>query len=213
MHLEADAANIFSMTRTITETIKEIKTLIPAISEDRKHELEKMVQFIKVRENQEIDLIFICVHNSRRSHLSQIWSQVAAHHFGFQNVNCYSGGTEVTAMYPMIAKTLSNQGLVIQELSEGGNPVYSVKYHANAHPIICFSKMYDDRFNPQNDFGAIMVCSSADSNCPFISTAAKRILLSFEDPKASDGTAEQEQVYADRSLQIASEFFYVFSKV
>jgi len=201
------------MTSNITDTISEIKERISLISEDRKHELEKLVQYIKVREQDEIDLIFICVHNSRRSHLSQVWAQVAAHHYGFLNVNCYSGGTEVTAMYPMISETLKNQGLVIQELSEGENPVYSIKYHANAHPIIAFSKMYDDRFNPQNDFGAIMVCSSADDNCPFISTAAKRILLSFEDPKASDGTDQQKEVYADRSLQIASEFFYVFSKV
>ncbi len=201
------------MTSNITNTISEIKERMNLISDERKHELDKMVQFIKVRENQEIDLIFICVHNSRRSHLSQVWAQVAAHHHGLLNVNCYSGGTEVTAMYPMISETLKNQGLVVQELSEGANPVYSIKYHANAHPIIGFSKMYDDRFNPQNDFGAIMVCSAADDNCPFISTAAKRILLSFEDPKASDGTAEQKAVYHDRSLQIASEFFYVFSKV
>jgi arsenate reductase len=197
----------------ITNTINDIKSRFDSISDDRKHELDKMVQFLKVREKQETDLIFICVHNSRRSHLSQVWAQVAAHHYGFSQVNCYSGGTEVTAMYPMIASTLQSQGLIVQNLSAGENPVYSIKYHANAHPIICFSKMFDDRFNPQNDFGAIMVCSSADDNCPFISTAAKRILLSFEDPKSSDGTAEQEDVYADRSLQIASEFFYVFSKV
>jgi arsenate reductase len=41
----------------------------------------------------------------------------------------------------------------------------------------------------------------------------KRIPITFEDPKISDNTPEQSQVYAERSLQIATEMFYVFSKI
>ena len=58
-----------------------------------------------------------------------------------------------------------------------------------------------------------MTCSQADGGCPFIAGAKKRIPITFEDPKISDNTPQQSQVYAERSLQIASEMFYVFSKI
>ena len=58
-----------------------------------------------------------------------------------------------------------------------------------------------------------MTCSQADGGCPFIAGAEKRIPITFEDPKNSDNTPEQAQVYAERSLQIATEMFYVFSKI
>lgn len=70
----------------------------------------------KIETDQTIRLNFICTHNSRRSHLSQIWAQTMAYHFDVKNVYCYSGGTEATAMFPKVAETLSNQGFQIQNL-------------------------------------------------------------------------------------------------
>lgn len=195
------------------ETFEQIQIFKEKINEERKAELQVLVDFLSTRKAHNANLTFICVHNSRRSHLSQVWAQIAAHHYGFNQVNCYSGGTEVTEMYPKIAETLNKQGISVQKLTEGTNPVYAIKYAENEHPIIGFSKLYDDGFNPQSDFGAIMVCSSADTNCPYISTAAKRILLPFEDPKSSDGTPQQDEVYAQRSIDIASNFFWVFEQL
>lgn len=185
------------------------------ISDKRKEVLQLLVDFIqsKVNANEEIRLNFICTHNSRRSHLSQIWAQAMALHFKIQNVFCYSGGTEATAMFPKVAETLENQGFQIQKLSESENPVYAVKYDENAHPIICFSKKYDDAFNPTSKFTAIMTCSSADQGCPFIAGAEKRIPIQYEDPKAFDGTDLMNEKYAERSLEIASEMHYVFSQI
>ena len=40
-------------------------------------------------ENQAIRLNFICTHNSRRSHLSQIWAQTMAAYYNIKNVNDY----------------------------------------------------------------------------------------------------------------------------
>lgn len=48
----------------------------------------------------------ICTHNSRRSHLSQLWAQVASFHFGIDQVAVYSAGTQARAIYPMILETL-----------------------------------------------------------------------------------------------------------
>lgn len=186
-----------------------------AISDERKEMLQPLVEFIqtKVDKQEAIRINFICTHNSRRSHLSQIWSQVAAAYFEIPNVHCYSGGTEETALFPKVAETLSNQGFNIFKIVESNNPIYAIKYDANALPIIGFSKKYDIRFNPSSEFAAVMTCSQADGNCPFIAGAEKRIPITFEDPKTSDNTPEQTQVYAERSLQIATEMFYVFSEI
>ena len=188
---------------------------VQSISEERKAVLQPLIDFIqqKVNDRQDININFICTHNSRRSHLSQVWAQVASAHFNIPNVHCYSGGTEETSLFPKVAETLTNQGFNIFKIADTNNPVYAIKYSDNALPVIGFSKKYDSPFNPVSAFTAIMTCSQADGGCPFIAGAEKRIPITFEDPKISDNTPKQSQVYAERSLQIATEMVYVFSKV
>ncbi|CAD0218324.1 Arsenate reductase [Chryseobacterium sp. JV274] len=185
------------------------------ISEDRKATLAPLVDFIqkRVEEQKEVTINFICTHNSRRSHLSQVWAQVASVYYNLSNVICYSGGTEETAMFPKVVETLQEQGLFINKISDTENPVYTIKYDEDKHPIIGFSKRYDSSFNPTSGFVAIMTCSQADGGCPFIAGADKRIPITFEDPKISDNTPEQTAVYNERSLQIGAEMFYVFSQI
>lgn len=195
---------------------KLIKELNPqTISDERKAVLNPLSEFIqsKVSNHQEIRINFICTHNSRRSHLSQVWAQTMANHFNIKNVFCYSGGTETTALFPMVAETLQNSGFQIKTISESNNPIYSIKYADNEHPIIGFSKNLDDDFNPKSEFAAIMTCSQADGGCPFIAGAEERIPITFEDPKAFDNTPQQVEKYHERSLQIATELFYVFSQI
>jgi arsenate reductase (thioredoxin) len=186
-----------------------------SLSAERKEILQSLIDYIqlKVINQREIRLNFICTHNSRRSHLSQVWAQAAATYYGIPNVFCYSGGTEATAMFPMAAKTLEKAGFQIQTIADGTNPIYAIKYAENAQPIIGFSKTYDDAFNPKSEFAAIMTCSQADGGCPFIEGAEKRIPIMFEDPKAFDKTPQQAEKYEERSLQIATEMSYVFSQI
>lgn len=201
------------MNTALSQYITKIET--QEISEVRKALLQPLVEFIQQKTNnqQAIDLNFICTHNSRRSPLSQVWAQTAAAHYNILNVNCYSGGTEATALFPKVAETLSNSGFQILTLSEGSNPVYAIKFDENAAPVIGFSKKYDDEFNPVSGFAAIMTCSQADGGCPFIAGAEKQIPITFEDPKTFDNTPQQTEKYEERSLQIATEMFYVFSKI
>ena len=65
------------------------------ISNERKEILQPLITFIQSKKdnNDTIRLNFICTHNSRRSHLSQIWATTMAYRFGVKNVFCYSGGT------------------------------------------------------------------------------------------------------------------------
>lgn len=68
-------------------------------------------------------------------------------------------------------------------------------------------------FDPTSVFAAVMTCSQADEGCSFISGAEKRISIPYDDPEIADNTVEQTKVYTERSLQIATEMFYVFSKI
>ena len=201
------------MSEILSKTIQSISEI--SVSNERKEVLQPLIDYIqdKVNANKEIRLNFICTHNSRRSHLSQIWAQTMAFHFGIKNVFCYSGGTEATAMFPKVGETLVNQGFQIQKLSETNNPVYAVKYFDNQHSIICFSKTYFDDFNPKSKFGAIMTCNNADEGCPMVFGAEARFPIKYDDPKAFDGTDVMNEKYAERSLQIASEMYYVFSQI
>lgn len=184
------------------------------ISAERKQVLHPLIDYIREKRTYDkIRLNFICTHNSRRSHLSQIWAQTLAHYFKIDHVECYSGGTEATALFPKVAETLKKQGFEISKISENQNPVYAIKFDQNEMPIIGFSKKYDDKFNPESDFCAIMTCSSADQGCPFIAGADKRIPIRYEDPKKYDGNAEMDEKYLQKSLEIGQEMFYVFSKV
>ena len=202
--------NIFPKIATVINTFN-----FESITSERKIILQPLVDYIqsKATNQQEIRLNLICTHNSRRSHLSQVWAQTAAAYYDVKNVFCYSGGTEATAIFPMVSKTLAKQGFEIRTIAEGSNPVYSIKYAENEHPVIGFSKTYDDSFNPRDEFVAIMTCSQADGGCPFIAGAEKRIPIAFEDPKAFDNTPQQAEKYEERSLQIAAEMFYVFSQI
>ncbi len=185
------------------------------ISYERKNVLQGLVAYIQSKKDlgETIRLNFICTHNSRRSHLSQIWAQTMAYQYGIKNVYCYSGGTEATAMFPKVAETLIHQGFHIEKLSETDNPVYAVKFAQNEHPIICFSKAYQHEFNPKNNFAAVVTCNNADEACPIVFGAEARIPVKYNDPKAFDNTPQQTEKYAERSLEIAQEMAWVFSQI
>lgn len=201
------------MYSTILKTVEQFH--FENISNDRKNILQPLIDYIqgKVNSKKPVNLNFICTHNSRRSHLSQVWAQTSASFYNIDNVHCYSGGTQETALFPKVAETLENQGLQILKIADSINPIYAIKFDENSLPIIGFSKKYDDPFNPVSNFAAIMTCSQADEGCPFISGAEKRIPITYEDPKISDDTTEQTEVYQQRSIEIATEMMYVFSQI
>jgi len=205
------------MKNTLFEPIQKVMTSFDFsnIDSKRKLVLQPLIDYIQsqVSKNEMVHLNLICTHNSRRSHLSQIWAQTAAAFYQIPQVFCYSGGTEATAMFPMVAETLQNTGFQIEKLSQEFNPVYAVKIGENLPAVICFSKKYDAPFNPVSNFAAIMTCSQADQGCPLILGASVRIPITYEDPKAFDLTPLQAEKYHERSMQIALEMAFVFSNI
>ncbi|HNV30089.1 MAG TPA: protein-tyrosine-phosphatase [Cyclobacteriaceae bacterium] len=200
---------------TLGNKISQFEKDYSQIPEDRKQLLNLLVEFIekKQKAGEPITLNFICTHNSRRSHIAQLWAQAAAHYYGIKNVFCFSGGTEATAFNPRAVKAMQAAGFSITKTKEGENPVYEVRYADDAAPVIAFSKTYDDPFNHNKDFAAIMTCSHADENCPLVLGASGRIALTYDDPKEFDGTRLETEKYTERVHQIGTEIFYAFSQV
>jgi arsenate reductase len=212
-----------------TDQTKESKDLYPAlqtyiekriadfdqIDEKRKAKLSQVANYIaqKKQEGEKAKLTFICTHNSRRSHLSQIWAATAAAHYGLSDfVDTYSGGTEATAFNPRAVAAIERAGFKVVG-SVGNNPTYKVNFAEGANPMRCYSKKYDDPANPRENFMAVMTCSEADQNCPFIPGAESRIALPYNDPKEADGTELEAQTYDERCRQIATEILYILSRV
>ncbi len=195
----------------ITETIKQFNA--SDINEERRVVLQPLIAYIqaKVSAGENVNLNFICTHNSRRSQLSQIWAQAAAYYYGIE-ANCYSGGVEVTAFNERAVEVVKKAGFNVT-IKEKNNPIYFIFFSDDAEPISTFSKTYDDAINPTDNFAAVMTCSHADENCPFIPGAESRIPVRYDDPKAFDGTPMEAAKYEERSMQIGNEMFYAFSQV
>ncbi|MFN0013528.1 MAG: protein-tyrosine-phosphatase [Saprospiraceae bacterium] len=193
--------------------------LTPEIPATRRALLDPLVEYIlqKHQANQVARLVFICTHNSRRSHFAQVWAQVAVHHLRISRVECFSGGTEATACNPRTVAALERAGLTVldngQAGSDNSNPVWQLAYADDAPPVLAFSKVYDQKPNPISDFAAVMTCSQADADCPFVAGAERRFAVTYEDPKLADGTPEEAAVYDARCRQIASEMLYVFQQI
>ncbi len=192
-----------------------IATDFDKIPGQRKELLGKISDYIisKQKQGKPVNLVYICTHNSRRSHFGQVWAHVAASYYGVNNVHSFSGGTEVTAFNINAINALKRIGFEVKALGAEKNPTYHLFFGDNEEPITCFSKMYNDNKNPQKEFAAIMTCSEAEQNCPFIPEAELRISTTYEDPKAFDGTPQQDEKYSERCRQIALETLFVFSKV
>ena len=182
---------------------------------ERKLLLEQISNYISIKKEQHksIQLVYICTHNSRRSHFGQIWAQVAAAYYSVNNVKTFSGGTEATAFNINAINAIKRIGFDIKKTNDTLNATYNILFDENEKPIVCFSKVYNDNPNPKTEFAAIMTCSDAEENCPFIPGVELRIGTTYDDPKEFDNTPLQDAKYDERCQQIALETLYVFSKI
>lgn len=194
--------------------VAEVVAEVPSVPGDRKARLDELAAFVESQREagETAKLTFICTHNSRRSHLSQLWAATAAAYYGIDHVETYSGGTEATAFNPRAVAAMKRAGFHI-EAGEGDNPRYQVSFSPDAPAQPCFSKKYDDEENPSAGFAAVMTCSHADESCPVVFGAQKRVAIPYVDPTEADDTPEEAATYDARSRQIALEMFYLFSRV
>jgi arsenate reductase len=183
------------------------------LNTERKSVLKELIQYIQLKKNagKVINLNFICTHNSRRSQFSQVWAQVVASFYDI-DINSYSGGVEVTACNERTIDSLKRSGFEV--FSKGDvNPHHHVKWGHTKNELTLFSKLFDDCSNPNENFAAVMTCSHADENCPYVTGCDARIPIRYEDPKSFDDTDEETKMYDVRSKQIATEMKFVFSQI
>ena len=195
--------------------VQERESEINDISLERKAQLEKLATYIQRRRDagQPVRLVFVCTHNSRRSHMSQLWATVAALYFNVDGVESFSGGTECTAFNTRAIAALKRTGFQIEGMTLESNPKYRVSFADGVPPLICFSKLYDAEPNPSKDFCAVMTCAQADKSCPTVRGASQRLVIQFEDPKVADDTPQEAAKYDERCAQICREMLFVFSMV
>lgn len=185
------------------------------ITPERKEVLDEIASRI-VREldaGQPANLTFICTHNSRRSHMSQIWAQTAAYYYGLDGVQAYSGGTETTACNCRTVTAMRHAGFDIQDTTTGENPIYLVRF-ANDQPVIrAYSKVYNSDDNPKTGFIALMTCSVADKSCPVVAGAVARFAIHYTDPRLCDDLPTETAAYNERCREIAREMFGLMAEV
>lgn len=198
------------MTAKLFSEIEQYVAALPLPAEARRDALDALARFLRSRldAGEVPDVIFICTHNSRRSHFGQVWAQALAAHAGLP-LRAWSGGTEATACNPRTIRALEQAGFRAEQLDEGANPRYRIRFSEGGEGVEAWSKVYSDPANPQSGFAAVMTCDSANEACPVVQGAAARFAIMYEDPKRFDGSPGEEAAYAERCLQIASELMYV----
>ena len=201
------------MKKQIRDYCKNLESDFNRISSNRKLILDTFRNYLhnKIGQSDEINITVICTHNSRRSHFGQIWLAVAAdYYFEDHNIRTFSGGTESTAVYNSVIKTLKEAGFYITANNRGKkNSIFQISWSDEMKTIPFFSKKYTHEFNPQSNFAAIMVCDEADAECPIVHGAEMRISLPFQDPKQYDNQENEAMEYRATCREIALEMFYL----
>src|ERR1051325_2664349 len=195
--------------------VNEVANELDKVSAERKVVLDEIAAEIAVelKAGKAVQLTFICTHNSRRSHMSQIWAQTAAYYYGLERVHAFSGGTETTACNCRTVTAMRRAGFDIQDATAGDNPIYLVRYADDRPAIRAYSKLYNADSNPKRDFIALMTCSVADKTCPVVKGAVARYAIHYADPRLCDDTPTETAAYNDRCREIAREMFYIMSEV
>ncbi|MDR6302024.1 protein-tyrosine-phosphatase [Mesonia maritima] len=207
---------LYASNTQLEELIQRLISQTASISEERRAQLDKLVEAIKtdISSFGIAQVMMICTHNSRRSQLGEVWLKTLIDYYNCKDIEAFSGGTEATAFHPTMIKAMTEVGFEFQQIEEGENPHYkltSLRNPANYKSL--FSKKYDDPFNTKENFIAVMVCSEADGGCPFVAGSSHRISLTYEDPKIFDKQPNALEKYKRKVYEIGREMLYIFSKL
>jgi len=194
--------------------ISKLLVSFDSIPSPRKQKLIELASHLKVALNSsnKLNLLFVCTHNSRRSHMGQVWGQLAANYYKMDNVNSFSAGTEVTELNSNVIEMIQKVGCKVSTFQNGSNPAYLIEFGQN-QSLTCFSKLIEHESNPKAGFFAIMMCTEAEANCPFVPGAIHRIGLPFDDPKAYDNTLKVSDAYLSTFEEIGVQILYLFNQI
>lgn len=204
------------ISNTIVSKINKLEDQVNLISLSRKNELDNLAELIvsEYDDYGEVDIIVICTKNSLRSQLGQLWIKSISQNYNLDFLSVYSGGTEVTSFDEKMVDALSEFGFTIEKLNEIKNPGYLISQSEDDKSTdVMFSKLYDDEFNPEYDFIAMIVCEEASKNCPVIEESSHRLVLPYDDVKKYNDTEQQNEKYKAKIEEIGREMMYMIKKV
>ncbi len=181
------------------------------IGPERKARLQGIADVVfKCSVIQEVGVLFVCTHNSRRSQIAEFMLRVALARYGLQNIDVMSAGTIAAALHLNVIKALRTFDVDIRyELPWGTNPFYYLRWKnidAPCPPMYAKTIMQLPTFAP---LIAIMVCDDADRNCPSISGARYRFSLPYKDPKWADNTDDEQTIYIQKIREIGTQMHYI----
>jgi|SRR6185295_16473596 arsenate reductase len=110
-------------------------------------------------------VLFLCTHNSARSHMAEGFLRAMAG----ARFEAGSAGTEKTSVNPLAIRAMAELGIDL-----GGHT----------------SKVYADVEFPAWDY-LITVCDDANERCPWVPGSVERLHWSFPDPSRATGTEEE----------------------
>lgn len=180
------------------------------ISQERKAKLIEIGDFIfsELEEKKTFNALFVCTHNSRRSHIADLWFKYGSLYYGIDGLVSFSGGLEETAFNPNAIAALQRSGFTVIYNKRVKNAVVSIT--PGNYPVWRMqSKLFDHPVNPKKDFVAVMVCSDADQSCPSVPGADGRFALPYDDPRYFDGKPSQNQKYDETVALIGREILFL----
>ena len=184
-----------------------LTTTFDMIDEPHREAGQKLAEWIanNYQQGKPLEVTVVCTGNSRRSIIGSSMGNLAAAYYGMPEIRFHSGGTAPTAFNKRTIGALQSIGFEIEptgkEAQRGepqtANPIYHVTWGEGLETQE-FSKHYAEKSNPQSGFAALMVCSEADTGCPFVKGATLRVSMPYLDPKIYDDSAFETAKYAER---------------
>ena len=196
----------------IQEKLSAYTARFDEIGAERKLVLQQLAASIRqsLDVNDRANIVYVCTHNARRSHFGQVAAALAAAFYAIDKVFTYSAGTEITKVHEHTIQAIQLLGCKVVKIHEAPNPKYTINFGA-PNPLICYSKTIQDKDIPSSHYIAVMTCTDAEQNCPYLPLAMDRIGLPYTDPKIADGTGQEAWVYFTCFERILIESLYVFS--
>lgn len=196
--------------KKLQETTKTLISGFDNIDEKRKNTLKELGDFIveQTSDQGKFNTLFVCTHNSRRSHIADLWFQYGLIYYGVSHLESFSGGTEATAFNPKAIAAIERAGFTVKYDNKVDNPVVSIT--PKHYPVWEMqSKIYTHSINPKSNFVAVMVCSDADQSCPVVAGATGRFSIPYNDPRYFDNTPSETQKYDETIALIGTEILYL----
>lgn len=168
----------------------------------------------RLEEGNEARISFVCEHNSRMSHLGQIWTRMATLYYEIENIESFSGGTTPTYVNHRILNALDHTGFKISETGMAGHgPKYLLDSGNPENAFEIFSKRYDHHMNPDTAYIAVSLCYNTEECCPISGGADLQLSMPYEDLQPWDNTPSESVRYDEQCRIIARDMFYMIDYV